>query len=106
MSVWRPRARHEEGFALVSAIIILLITSLVGLAVIQTVNAQTHLSGHEVAGEAAFNLAESAIDAESLQLEQAWPGSSAAAYPSPCNQASGPATGCPGTAFTSSYSST
>jgi Tfp pilus assembly protein PilX len=90
----------------VAAIMVLLITSLVTLAILQTVNAQTHLTGHEVAGEASFNLAESALDAESLQLEQAWPGSSAAAYPASCNQASAAATGCPGSAFTSSYSAT
>jgi type II secretory pathway pseudopilin PulG len=105
MSALLRRSRREDGFALVSAVVILLITSLVTLAVIQTVNAQTHLTGHEVAAEAAFNLAESAVDAESLQLEQAWPGSAATAYPASCNQASTAVTGCPGTSFTSSYSS-
>ena len=81
MSAHLRRDRHEDGFALVSAVIVLLLTSLIGLAILQTVNAQTHLTGHEVAGEAAFNLAESAVDAEALQLEQTWPGSSVTAYP-------------------------
>jgi Tfp pilus assembly protein PilX len=103
MSAHLRRDRHEDGFALVSAVIVLLLTSLIGLAILQTVNAQTHLTGHEVAGEAAFNLAESAVDAEALQLEQTWPGSSVTAYPATCNQASSPVTGCSGTTFTSSY---
>src|SRR5262249_8071587 len=65
-----------------------------------------HQSGAEVAGEAAFNVAQSALAAQALELQQSWPGSSASAYPSTCNQTSSPTTGCPGTALTSSFNST
>src|SRR5437762_13972487 len=96
------RARQEDGFALASALLIMLIVSLLGVAVLQTVNAQTHQSGHEVADEASFNLAESALDAESLQVQDTWPGSSGSAiYPTSCNQSTTQIAHCPGPAFTS-----
>lgn len=99
------RHQAEDGFALVTAIIVLSIILLLGFVVLQTADVQTHQTGYEVAGEAAFNLAESALDAEAFQLEQAWPNTSAQAYPI-CNQTSAPGPGCPGTALTSSFNST
>ncbi len=102
----RERGGGEEGFALVTSIMILVIAGLFALAITQTVNVETHQSGNEVSGEAAFNLAQSALEAEALQLQQAWPGSAAKAYPTTCNQSSTPTTGCPGTALTSSFNST
>jgi Tfp pilus assembly protein PilX len=100
------RRGGEEGFALVTSIMILVIAGLFALAITQTVNVETHQSGNEVAGEAAFNLAQSALAAEALQLQQAWPGTVASKYPATCNQSSTPTTGCPGTALTQSFNST
>jgi Tfp pilus assembly protein PilX len=100
------RARDEQGFALATALLIMFICLLLGLALLQTVTAQTHQSGYESAGESSFNVAESVIDAESLQLQNSWPGTPTAAYPTTCNQSSTPVTGCPGTDLTSSLSST
>jgi Tfp pilus assembly protein PilX len=105
-SLGAERRGGEEGFALVTSIMILVIAGLFALAITQTVDVETHQSGNEVAGEAAFNLAQSALEAEALQLQQAWPGTAAAAYPTTCNQSSTPVTGCPGTALTSSFNST
>jgi Tfp pilus assembly protein PilX len=99
--------RDEGGFAIATAILVLMIVSLLSLAVLQTVNVESHQSGHEVGDEASFNLAESVLDAESLQIQEAWPGSSGSVvYPSTCNQASSGVAHCPGTGLTSSLSST
>jgi Tfp pilus assembly protein PilX len=113
MTVLRPvrsvlrRLRHDEGgFAVATALLILMIISLLSVAVLQTVNVESHQSGHEVANEASFNLAESVLDAESLQVQEAWPGTSAAAFPATCNQSTSSVSHCPGTNLTSAYGST
>ena len=98
--------RNEGGFALPVALLMMFICLLLGLATLETVTSETHQSGYEVANEASFNVAESVIDAESLQLQNSWPGTSAAAYPTTCNQSSTPVTGCPGTGLTTSLAST
>jgi Tfp pilus assembly protein PilX len=99
------RAAHEEsGSALIAAIIILFIIFGLGMAALATSDVQTHQTGHETAGEAAFNLAESALDAEGYRLQQTW--ATATNYmTSPCNQSATPTSLCPGTAVTSSFTS-
>jgi Tfp pilus assembly protein PilX len=96
--------RRDDGFAVTSAIMILLIIFMLGLAVLQTVDVQTHQTGHEIGGEASFNLADSALDAETDQLDNGWP-SASSPWNQTCNQSSTPRTGCPGTNLTSSLSS-
>jgi hypothetical protein len=92
----------EDGFAVVTAILILFIILMLGLAAMQTGDVQTHQTGHEVAGEAAFNLAESALNAEADQLDSSWPTSSNP-WIQTCNQSSAATTGCPGTTVTNSF---
>jgi Tfp pilus assembly protein PilX len=99
------RVREEGGFDIATGIIIVFVTLVLGFAALQIVDVQTHQTGHEQAGEAAFNLAESALDAEASQLMMSWP-SSAPGWTATCNQATAPATGCPGTSLTSSFNST
>jgi type II secretory pathway pseudopilin PulG len=99
--------REENGFVLATGMIVLMIVMLLGIAVVQMVTAQTHQSGHEENGEAAFNLAESALDAEAAQLQNSWPNSSASAWTTACTNASASSfTGCPGPSLTTSFSST
>ncbi len=106
LATLRRRLRDEDGFALASALLIMMIVSLFGVAVLQAVNVETHQSGHEVADEASFNLAESVLDAESLQIQEAWPGSSGTlVYPATCNQASVAIAHCPGSTLTSALAS-
>lgn len=100
----RAPVREERGFALVTSIIVLAIVLTLGLAALQLTDVQTHQTGREVAGEAAFNMAESALDAEASQLQLLWP-TAAPGYPA-CNQISTVGTGCPGTSLTSSFNST
>jgi Tfp pilus assembly protein PilX len=100
------RIREESGSALVAGIIILFIIMGFGAAALLTANVQSHQTGHEASGEAAFNLAEGALDAEANLLQQTWPSAANAA----CNQSSTPSSTagsiCPGTAFTNSFSTT
>lgn len=98
--------RDEGGAALVAGILILALIAMLGLAVLQTVDVQSHQSGLERQGEAAFNLAESALNAEASLLQAQWPSSLSTAYPV-CNQSSTPSSTCPAgsviAGFTSSY---
>lgn len=102
------RLKHlgdEAGFVLGTAMAVLFIVVLLGLVALQTVDVQSHQSSHETAGEAAFNLGESALDAETSQLQTKWPSATPGWY-QPCNQSSTPTTGCPGTSLTASFNST
>lgn len=94
---------------LITAISVLTIVALLSLAIVTTVNVQTSQTAYETRGEAAFNLAETALDAEVYQLQLAWPGSGV--LPLTCNQSTPqqlPTTqqvGCEGAALTGLNSS-
>jgi Tfp pilus assembly protein PilX len=95
----------EGGFALATAMAVLFIILTLGLVALQTVDFQSRSSSQETAGEAAFNLAESALDAETARLGTQWPGASTP-WNATCNQSTTPNTGCPGTSLTQTFSST
>lgn len=103
----RPRRplSDERGFVLATSMAVLLIILTLGLVALQTVDFQTRSSGQETAGEAAFNLAESALDAETAQLGTQWPTSSSP-WSAACNQSTTPTVACPGTSLNSSFNST
>jgi Tfp pilus assembly protein PilX len=96
--------RSTDGFVIPTAIIVLFVITLIGLAILATADVQTRQTGHESSGEAAFDLAESALDAQADQLKVSWP--SASPGWTVCTQSSTPSTGCPGTALTSNLSPT
>jgi Tfp pilus assembly protein PilX len=96
------RIHEETGSALVAGLIILFIILGFGIAALATSDTQSHQTGHEASGEAAYNLAEGALDSEANLLQQAWP----SAATTTCNQSSAASTYCPGTAFTNSFSTT
>jgi type II secretory pathway pseudopilin PulG len=100
------RLRRADGFALIPTLIVLIILMGLGAAALSTADVQSHQTGVERAGEAAFNLAESALDDEVTQAIRVWPGSAATAYPV-CTQSSAvqanPLPGCPGVALTANY---
>jgi Tfp pilus assembly protein PilX len=96
------RLREERGLALVPAIGILFIVLLLGAAVLTTVNAQTSQSGAERSQEGSFQVAESALNTQLVQLSRNWPSSSTTAYPS-CNQASPASSTCSGTDLTANF---
>ena len=67
MPVKRRLAREEEeGWAVVTAIVLTSLMLVMGLALLAIVDTQAHQSGRERVGDAAFNLAEGALNAESF----------------------------------------
>ena len=99
------RLSSEDGFALVPALAVLIIVLLLGAAVLATVNAQSNQSGAEREQEGAFQVAESALNSQLLQLSRTWPTDVASAYPA-CNQSTASSATCTGTALASNYTST
>ena len=96
--------RDESGSVLMTALILMIVALGLGFAAVASTTTQTHQAGYETAGEAAFNLAESALDAQARAVQLSWPGTSATT--TTCNQSSTPSATCPGTAVTNSFSST
>jgi Tfp pilus assembly protein PilX len=92
----------ERGSALIAAIIIMFVIFGLGIAVLSQADVQSHQTGVEAWGEATYNNAEGALDAEANLLQQAWPTVATSA----CNQSSSSSTFCPGAALTSSFSTT
>ncbi|HEX4805090.1 MAG TPA: hypothetical protein VFU94_04245 [Conexibacter sp.] len=90
----------ESGSALIAAVVILFVVLGLGMAVLSQANVQSHQTGVEAWGEATYNNAEGALDAEANLLQQSWP----RAATSVCNQSSTSSTFCPGVALTNSFS--
>jgi Tfp pilus assembly protein PilX len=97
------RLQDESGSALVAGIMILMIISMLGVVVLQTANVETHQTATERAGEQAFNIAESTLEAEASLIEVSWPTTSAGAYPV-CTQASTSSSKCPQGSISSGFS--
>lgn len=92
----------ERGSALVSAIIIMFVILGLGMAVLTQADVQTRQTGVEASGEATYNHAEGALDATANLLQQSWPTTAT----STCNQSSAASSFCPGSALSSSFSTT
>lgn len=91
------RERGEEGFALVSAIMILMVILGLGLAMMRFADDQQRASSREQWHESSYNLAEGALNAEVSKLAVSWIGAGAwapSAPPSGCTTGSSMATGC------------
>jgi Tfp pilus assembly protein PilX len=69
----RRHARDEQGFALISAIILLTVILGLGLGLLLFTDSQTKASAKEQAKESAFNVAEAALNAQVGQISRAWP---------------------------------
>jgi Tfp pilus assembly protein PilX len=67
------RARNEEGFAVVTAIVLLTVILGLGLGLLLFTDSQQKASAREQASEAAFNVAEAALNAQIGQLSRKWP---------------------------------
>jgi type II secretory pathway pseudopilin PulG len=67
------KMRDEQGFALVSAIVLLVVIMGLGLGLLLLVDNQQKASARETAKEAAFNVAEAALNAQVGQISRAWP---------------------------------
>lgn len=98
-------AAEESGSALIAGIIVLMVVMMLGSVALQYANAQTHQTRNERAGEAAFNVAESALQAEGALLGSSWPSTSAAAWPV-CTQSSTSSSTCPESAISEGFNQT
>lgn len=78
-------ARAQDGIALATTMMLLLIMMGFGGATLAYVDGQSRASGRERIGESGFNLAEGALSQQVFTLARSWPGSATAAYPSVCN---------------------
>jgi len=67
------RARDEEGFAVVAAAVQLTVILGLGLGLLLFTDSQQKASAREQASEAAFNVAEAALNAQVGQLSRKWP---------------------------------
>jgi len=81
------RLRHEEGWAVVTAVMVLMVMMSFGLAAYSVVDAQTAESKKDRNREASFNLAEGALQEQGYVLGFNWP----AAAPGYTDCAFGPA---------------
>lgn len=91
------RARDEQGVALVAAITLLMVMMGLGLALLLFANSQQKSSTREQASEAAFNVAEAALNAQVGQLSRHWP-ISEGEMPTSCTAltpSTTPSNGCP-----------
>ncbi len=89
------RASNEQGFALVTAIILLSVMMGLGLGLLLLTDNQQKASASEQASESAFNVAEAALNAQVGQLSRAWPSKVGEAYPERCTATESSPTGCP-----------
>jgi Tfp pilus assembly protein PilX len=67
------RARNEEGFAVVAAVVLLTVIMGLGLGLLLFTDSQQKASTRQQASEAAFNVAEAALNAQVGQLSREWP---------------------------------
>lgn len=67
------RIRNEDGFAVVAAIVLLTVILGLGLGLLLFTDSQQSASTHEQANEAAFNVANAALNAQIGQLARKWP---------------------------------
>lgn len=67
------RVREEDGFAVVAAIVLLTVIMGLGLGLLLFTDSQQSASTREQATEAAFNVAEAALNAQVGQLSREWP---------------------------------
>jgi Tfp pilus assembly protein PilX len=69
----RRMNRSEEGWVVITAIVLMTIMLGVGLAIFSTADTQSRQSSQERVRESAFNLAEGLLQAESVVLQNNWP---------------------------------
>lgn len=66
-------SRDEQGFALISAIILLTVIMGLGFGLLLFTDNQQKAAGREQASESAFNVAEAALNAQITQVSRSWP---------------------------------
>jgi type II secretory pathway pseudopilin PulG len=100
------RARSEQGFTLIAAVLVLGVISVIALSLLLLSDNTQKAASREQASETAFNVAEAALNAQVAQLSRAWPAEAGEAYPSRCiSSTTTESNGCPSQGnITASYS--
>jgi Tfp pilus assembly protein PilX len=89
------RPGDQDGFALITAIMILVVLIGLGLGLVMFTNNQQRAATTEQSRESAFSLAEAALNAQVFQLARQWPTEKSPA-PTSCTEATGTSTNaCP-----------
>jgi Tfp pilus assembly protein PilX len=83
------KARNEEGFALVAAIVLLTVILGLGMGLLLFTDNQQRASVREQASESGFNMAEAALNAQVGQISRSWPANLNEAYPDQINKGVG-----------------
>lgn len=87
--------RGESGFALVTAMVLMAMMLIAGAALAATIDVQTRESRVERVRDGAFNLAESALNAQLFALSRDWPGPGRSVAPYGVCTAATPSPRCP-----------
>jgi Tfp pilus assembly protein PilX len=87
--------RREDGYALVTAMVLLGVMLMVGLTVVSLGDTQAKRSGEQRIGESSLNLAEGVLYGQGFVLAQNWPNAATTAYPSQCTEAAPAGDQCP-----------
>ena len=74
------RLRQQEGLALVTAVIVMMLMMSVGIAVYASVDTQSRASKTEKNQESSFNLSEGALQQQGYVLGANWPSQASQAY--------------------------
>jgi Tfp pilus assembly protein PilX len=69
----RNRLANDEGWVLMTAIILMGVMLSVGLALLSVVDTQSNASGKQRKGDSAFNYAEGALNSTAFLLSRSWP---------------------------------
>lgn len=92
------RAAGEEGFAVIAAVVLLTVIMGLGLGLLLFSDSQQKAATHEQASEAAFNVAEAALNAQIGQLAHEWPTVEKPIMPERCTASTTETNGCPSAA--------
>jgi type II secretory pathway pseudopilin PulG len=88
------RLRSEDGVALVTAMVVMILLGALATGVLVSVDSHQRGTGDERVREAALQLAETALESQVVALGGGWPTTSALRFPASC-ASSGASAGCP-----------
>jgi hypothetical protein len=96
MTIRRQTLTSESGNALISALLIMALMAMFGMALLATVDTQQRESGRERQRESAFQMSEAVLNAQIYRLSSRWPASSTGSttdsvglpYPDSCTKTS------------------
>jgi hypothetical protein len=84
----RQKLRRQEGSALVTAMLVMMLCLMVGFTALAMVDVQQGQSRGERERESSFALGEGALTAQVFMLSRGWPHSASLAYSTDCTEAS------------------